>query len=708
MASKKRYQRDNVDDQGQKYFISPVYARGRMQSPTDPTMDVRRSNFYLKMLKDNLAQLQNFPHLNADQMESVARQTEQLLTQTVNSHAQPGYGHLASQQPGNYGMVLSRPPGQQTSYQKPPLPMPVSMPVHNSQQDPHPHPHHYHRGGSASTFSDLEIGTQNVTMDDEGSEEDFEEDDSPSAISKSDVPQRKERSQVVQKWAADEDELLRNAVEANRGKNWKKIAEYLPGRTDVQCLHRWQKVLRPGLVKGPWTAVEDKVLYRLVLEHGPSRWSEIAKMLNDEVGSGRLGKQCRERWFNHLDPSIRRGDWTEEEDRIIVERQDALGNRWSEISRLLIGRTENAVKNRWNSLMRKQFQKPVTEKPVAVDNGFVEHGVTQDRPRIMNDGPTNHSAQEPAAALRTAYTANNTSAQHAATHHGNALRPSTAGSVVRGGSPVGPNKWSDTVSKHRRMLIDLEIKSPRSAVIQDDIPHSNAPPPVPRGPVPSAPFREVPIYKQEQVSEPLQRSGQGVYHAPYNPPYIPPQESPSVFLRYRSPMLTESPIFPPKFANQLQLSSNPNLPYNVQTLDFMSPSDFLRLSPYLRASATGGAPGMPSTVLDKVLNGVQNPYNNDTRQPPTSGAPSNSANHLKLSSPAPSHREFYSFDINSLDGALSQYLPNHRRPNNYSDESDNAMLVMEELPTFESQDYDDMHMLSSDMRPIDDFLELLQ
>lgn len=49
------------------------------------------------------------------------------------------------------------------------------------------------------------------------------------------------------------DQILKDAVLVHGGKNWKKISEFLEGRTDVQCLHRWQKVLRPGLVKGPWT-----------------------------------------------------------------------------------------------------------------------------------------------------------------------------------------------------------------------------------------------------------------------------------------------------------------------------------------------------------------------------------------------------------------------------------------------------------------------
>jgi len=58
--------------------------------------------------------------------------------------------------------------------------------------------------------------------------------------------------------------MLGEAVKNFGGKNWKKIAESLTGRTDVQCLHRWQKVLNPNLVKGPWTEEEDRLVLQLV------------------------------------------------------------------------------------------------------------------------------------------------------------------------------------------------------------------------------------------------------------------------------------------------------------------------------------------------------------------------------------------------------------------------------------------------------------
>ncbi|KAI7728067.1 hypothetical protein M8C21_014321, partial [Ambrosia artemisiifolia] len=64
-------------------------------------------------------------------------------------------------------------------------------------------------------------------------------------------------------WTPKEDETLKMAVELFNGKCWKKIAECFPDRSEVQCLHRWQKVLNPELIKGPWTHEEDEKIVEL-------------------------------------------------------------------------------------------------------------------------------------------------------------------------------------------------------------------------------------------------------------------------------------------------------------------------------------------------------------------------------------------------------------------------------------------------------------
>eukprot|EP00301_Raphidiophrys_heterophryoidea_P001045 c10519_g1_i1.p1 GENE.c10519_g1_i1~~c10519_g1_i1.p1 ORF type:complete len:394 (+),score=60.65 c10519_g1_i1:101-1282(+) len=100
--------------------------------------------------------------------------------------------------------------------------------------------------------------------------------------------------------------------------------------------------------KCTWSPEEDEILTRMVTLHGPKRWSLIAHSLE-----GRVGKQCRERWHNHLNPDVRKDAWTPEEDELIFELVEKLGTKWASISKHLDGRTDNSIKNRYYSSLKK-------------------------------------------------------------------------------------------------------------------------------------------------------------------------------------------------------------------------------------------------------------------------------------------------------------------------------------------------------------------
>ncbi|RWW34505.1 hypothetical protein GW17_00000726, partial [Ensete ventricosum] len=122
--------------------------------------------------------------------------------------------------------------------------------------------------------------------------------------------------------------------------------------------------------KGAWTKEEDEKLISYIKAHGEGCWRSLPKA----AGLLRCGKSCRLRWINYLRPDLKRGNFTAEEDELIIKLHGLLGNKWSLIAGRLPGRTDNEIKNYWNTHIKRKLLSrgldPQTHRPIDVDRPF--------------------------------------------------------------------------------------------------------------------------------------------------------------------------------------------------------------------------------------------------------------------------------------------------------------------------------------------------
>lgn len=148
------------------------------------------------------------------------------------------------------------------------------------------------------------------------------------------------------KWTDSEYNLLVMMVR-QYGEDWQTIASNLINKTAKQCMQKFKNSQRSAK-KGNWVQEEDDILLQWVKDYGATKWTECSKLIK-----GRCGKQCRERWVNILNPFVKKGNWSDEEQNLIFDSLNLYSTSWSSISKVLPGRTENSIKNYFYSSLRR-------------------------------------------------------------------------------------------------------------------------------------------------------------------------------------------------------------------------------------------------------------------------------------------------------------------------------------------------------------------
>lgn len=151
---------------------------------------------------------------------------------------------------------------------------------------------------------------------------------------------------------------------------------------------------KTGLKRGPWTQEEDQLLVDYIKNNGHGSWRSLPKL----AGLLRCGKSCRLRWTNYLRPDIKRGPFSPEEEKLVIQLHAILGNRWAAIAAQIPGRTDNEIKNLWNTHLRKRLLSigidPQTHEPTSISSPLM--GPLK---RLPASPSTRHMAQWESARL---------------------------------------------------------------------------------------------------------------------------------------------------------------------------------------------------------------------------------------------------------------------------------------------------------------------
>ena len=153
-------------------------------------------------------------------------------------------------------------------------------------------------------------------------------------------------------WTEEENAKLLRAIERHGTKNWTIIETEVGSRTKEQCRYHWNYYLNPNIKKGVWTQEEDESLKQGVEKFG-TNWTLISKEI-----PGRTSKQCRMRYTGFLVSAEKIKPWTQEENKLLRKNREELGLKWNVIVTFFPGRSLNCVKNHYYSLQKKETRNP--------------------------------------------------------------------------------------------------------------------------------------------------------------------------------------------------------------------------------------------------------------------------------------------------------------------------------------------------------------
>ncbi|XP_051547384.1 snRNA-activating protein complex subunit 4-like isoform X1 [Myxocyprinus asiaticus] len=155
-------------------------------------------------------------------------------------------------------------------------------------------------------------------------------------------------------WTKEEDEILKDLIKKMKIGNfipYMQMSYFMVGRDASQLAYRWNSVLDPSIKKGPWSKEEDELLRKAVAKYGITEWWKIKA----EV-PGRTDGACRDRYLDCLRENVKKGPWTKEEIELLKQKVEKYGvGKWSKIASEIPNRLDCQCLYKWRKLT--QFRK---------------------------------------------------------------------------------------------------------------------------------------------------------------------------------------------------------------------------------------------------------------------------------------------------------------------------------------------------------------